>query len=264
MLLADAPFPSPIYTEHCTSTNAFIEEHPQLFKKNFQAVWCGEQTQGKGRHNRSWQMQVYKDLAFSLVYFPPLSEQRTIFSYTLSAGMALAQALKTYTNQHVIKWPNDIMAAEKKLAGILCQNVTLQEKPALVVGIGINVNSDEKVLADNQRSISLKSILKTDSGELKLPVLLHDILFSLSVVFNDHRFPFSRQWQEQWLKLCGCQGKRVQVRAPVFAIADTMQAQAPHVIEGTMQGIDSHGHLLLQTNNGRVALQEGTLRFIKQ
>lgn len=256
-----AQLPSPIFIDSCESTNSFIQKNPQQFQKNFSAVTCKEQTAGRGRHNRSWQMETGKDLAFSFVYFP--TDLTHISAYTLTAGLAVARALDSYTNKHSLKWPNDILVDDAKLAGILIEYTSLEKKPVLIVGVGLNVNSHKKTL--EQKNISLLELAndgKQTAKEIDLSSLLTSLLYSLKIHFEEHRFPLEKNFTTAWLERCSCLQKKVCINNALGKRQDRQRIENfEEKLCATIIGLDDYGHLLLQTDNEIIALEEGTLRF---
>ncbi len=106
-----------------------------------------EQTAGKGRMEHSWHSTPYESLTFSF-----LCENRFPKKpgwITLGAAMSVVWAVDRLLGRSTrLKWPNDVYANGKKLAGVLAQAFHMPEGPLVVVGIGINVNSTPESLSD--------------------------------------------------------------------------------------------------------------------
>lgn len=118
----------------CPSTNDYAfsisrEQQPAI-------VVCRTQTKGRGRFRRHW----YSDsdsLAFSVLLVARQGENTTRSKLTSLSGLAVCLAVEELTGlKPLIRWPNDVVIHEDKLAGILCE----QRKNAVAVGVGINVN----------------------------------------------------------------------------------------------------------------------------
>jgi BirA family biotin operon repressor/biotin-[acetyl-CoA-carboxylase] ligase len=106
-------------------------------------VVAREQTQGRGRAGRTWLSPADAGLYFSLVLRPLHLPQRSWPLVTLMAALAVRDAvLETCGIETDIKWPNDIMAGERKLCGILAETVEAETGRAIILGIGINLNDD--------------------------------------------------------------------------------------------------------------------------
>lgn len=103
-------------------------------------VFAEYQTAGRGRQGRPWITPERKSLLFSTLLLCPATADR-VHLLTLAAGVALAEALEAMGICGLgLKWPNDLVAGNRKLAGILVEARTVQKNLALVLGIGLNVN----------------------------------------------------------------------------------------------------------------------------
>ena len=99
------------------------------------------QTAGRGRFDRKWFSPEFENLYFSILLIEkPL---RPNFEILMAVSNSILKTLKNYNIETFIKWPNDIILNNKKLAGILIENKYKAEKLEFtVVGIGLNVNTD--------------------------------------------------------------------------------------------------------------------------
>src|SRR5215469_9764608 len=94
------------------------------------------QTSGRGRQGRSWQSQPGAALTFSLLVRPVTVPQSAMGWLPLLTGVATATAVRRVTGlQAGLKWPNDVLIGDGKLAGILAE----QSAGAVIVGTGLNV-----------------------------------------------------------------------------------------------------------------------------
>ena len=105
-------------------------------------VIADHQTAGRGRRGRSWTAPPGAALLFSVVLRPPFPVARWA-EIPLAAGCAVAEGLEAVARVSAgLKWPNDVLVAGGKLAGILTEGVV--GSPALVIlGIGVNVSQQE-------------------------------------------------------------------------------------------------------------------------
>jgi BirA family biotin operon repressor/biotin-[acetyl-CoA-carboxylase] ligase len=98
-----------------------------------------EQTAGRGRHGRTWTTAPGAALLVSVLLRPDLAPER-LHLVTLAAGVAAAEAVATVAGFEArLKWPNDLVVDDRKLAGILAE---ADGAGALVVGMGLNLRSD--------------------------------------------------------------------------------------------------------------------------
>jgi len=106
------------------------------------AVVADEQTAGRGRMQRTWSSPKGAGLYFSILFRPviPLHSWSLItFMAALAVGDSLLEAFQLPTE---IKWPNDLLAGERKICGILSETVETPEGRAVIVGIGINLTAE--------------------------------------------------------------------------------------------------------------------------
>ena len=124
-----------IYLSEIESTNLYLLQNKDLLLENGLVVTAESQSAGRGRRGKIWESgpkgQLYFSLNLHTKDYPCLAH-----SFTLIAGLALAQALQEYKVPNLsIKWPNDLLSGGKKMAGILCESHSC----GMVIGIGVNL-----------------------------------------------------------------------------------------------------------------------------
>ncbi len=105
-------------------------------------IVADEQTAGRGRLQRTWFSPKGAGLYFSILLRPTIPQDQwplITFMAALAAGDALLEASDLQTD---IKWPNDLLAGERKICGILAEIIETESGRAVVVGIGINLTRD--------------------------------------------------------------------------------------------------------------------------
>ena len=128
-------------------------------------VIADEQTAGRGRRGRAWFSPAGSGLYVSVVLAPGRARSdpaRATTLLTVTAGVALAEAIEDVTALRVdIKWPNDLVVARRKLAGILAESSGAAPAPAanLVIGYGINVSATVYAPELGDRATSLETEL---------------------------------------------------------------------------------------------------------
>lgn len=121
------------------STNAEAARRAVAGAAEGLCVVAREQTAGRGRLQRQWISPKDSGLYFSIL-FRPQFEQNAWSLLTLMAAVAVNDALREACSLETdIKWPNDILANDRKLCGILAETVETPLERAVVVGIGINL-----------------------------------------------------------------------------------------------------------------------------
>lgn len=115
------------------------------------------QTRGRGQYERKWETEPGQNLTFSLVFIPSTAERFHVL--TLACALALVDHLKGLLDSPTcIKWPNDVLIDDQKVAGILTETMFSGNKlDRLVIGMGINVNQQtfSESLKDKATSVSL-------------------------------------------------------------------------------------------------------------
>jgi BirA family biotin operon repressor/biotin-[acetyl-CoA-carboxylase] ligase len=102
-----------------------------------------EQTEGRGRRDRTWMAPRYSSVMVSLLVEPDVDSSRWGW-LPLVAALSVTDAISD--THPSIKWPNDVMVGESKVAGILSEVVPTSRGTGVVVGIGINVDQDRDEL----------------------------------------------------------------------------------------------------------------------
>ena len=126
------------------------------------------QTAGRGRHGRNWVSNEDSGLYFSIVLRPDLDTQ-FLPLITLMTGVAVHDTLQEFSLDPDIKWVNDVLIGDKKIAGILAEATDTPTGLAVVVGIGINVMSENfpDKLAETATSISAETKRAVTFSELE-------------------------------------------------------------------------------------------------
>ncbi|MDG1731214.1 MAG: biotin--[acetyl-CoA-carboxylase] ligase [Algibacter sp.] len=163
------------------STNSYLKKLCATESvDDYTAVIAENQTQGRGQMGASWNSEVSKNLTVSV--FKELSgfNFEVPFYISIVVTLSILKVLKALSIPRLsIKWPNDILSADKKICGILIETVIKQNSiNASVIGIGLNVN---QITFDN---LPKASSLKLISGkEYKLDELIISILDNLKPYF---------------------------------------------------------------------------------
>ena len=158
------------YISTCESTQDEVIQNLNVELDNFYTIYTFDQRKGRGQSSNTWNSEKDMDLTFSFV----LNIEDKLFNIN-NLSFWVANCLREYIEdmtkvQTYVKWPNDIIIKNKKVSGILIENKTINSKNYLVVGIGINVNSDHN--KSLMKSISLSNVLGKSLD-------LHDILIDL-------------------------------------------------------------------------------------
>ena len=159
-----------IHFDKISSTNDYalsIKNH-FLFKEGL-TITTNFQNKGKGQYCNNWHSEFAKNLLISIVIYPKLSIKKK-FDLNKIASVAVCELLCYFGLNAYIKWPNDIIVNDKKICGILIENIISNNIiKKSVIGFGININQTKfkkynipatslKIL--NQKSYKIKKVKK--------------------------------------------------------------------------------------------------------
>ncbi len=156
------------------STNSYLKKLSSTESiGDYTAVIAKNQTQGKGQMGAVWRSQASKSLTCSV--FKDLSGFKFEHPFYISIVTALA-LIKTLESSKIprlsIKWPNDILSADKKICGVLIENVIKQNTVnASIIGIGLNVNQVAFENLPKASSLKLISGKEFDLNELAIAII---------------------------------------------------------------------------------------------
>jgi len=144
-----------IFLSEIDSTNSFlIDLSKEKILPNGSIVVTDHQTNGKGQRGSEWESEKGKNLTFSFILYPHLQANRSFFLNIISS-LAVNKVLTDLKLNAKIKWPNDILINNKKICGILIENIISGTKiNQSVIGIGFNINQSK--FKDNINATSLK------------------------------------------------------------------------------------------------------------
>jgi len=212
-------------------------------------IVASEQTAGRGRLQRQWISPKGAGLYFSILLRPRI-DQSAWPLITLMASLAVHDALLEACSLRTdIKWPNDILANNRKLCGILAETTETAAtgeksdipKRAVILGIGINLTS-AALLPDLLDSAT--SVESATGKEPDLEVVLQALIRALErhyMTLQSSRGleEIIRAWSE---RSSYAQGKRISV------------SNGDVILEGTTRGLESDGALRLETATGEIRL----------
>ena len=161
-----------ITLQRTPSTNEYLKN--ELSKstplREGTVIMAVDQYAGRGQKGTTWQSEPGKNVTCSLLLMPSFLDPKHQFDLTAAISLAIAQWLESLLQLSVkIKWPNDMYVGDRKIGGILIENI-LKGKvwKSAVIGIGINVNQTEFPPEIQAHTTSVKQILHTDCDLTKL------------------------------------------------------------------------------------------------
>ena len=206
-------------------------------------VVAQQQTAGRGRHGRVWVSPAGAGLYFSVVLRPRI-ETRFFPLVTLTAAIAVHDALETlYPLECDIKWVNDVHVRGKKICGILAEATETKKGAAIVVGIGINLKSNNfpPEIAEIATSIEAETSKAPDAE-----TLLQNLTGNLSQFYDTLGGESgAERIRAEWTRRSSyALGKPVKVTT------------GSEIICGTTRGIENDGAL-------RVEIESGEIRIVR-
>jgi BirA family biotin operon repressor/biotin-[acetyl-CoA-carboxylase] ligase len=146
--------------EQIGSTNDRAKELAEEGAEHGTVVVAESQTAGRGRRGRAWVSPPGRNLYFSVVLRPELRPAEAS-ELTLVASLAVCDALRHAGVDAGIKWPNDLLASGKKIAGILTELAAEPDRVHwVVVGVGVNVNARVEDFPEELRSEATSVLLE--------------------------------------------------------------------------------------------------------
>jgi BirA family transcriptional regulator, biotin operon repressor / biotin---[acetyl-CoA-carboxylase] ligase len=185
------------------------------------------QTAGRGRLDRRWVSPPRAALTFSVLVRPAVPASDASWLPVL-AGLAVAAAIGDVTGLDArLKWPNDVLIGDRKLAGILAE----QSAAGVIVGIGLNVSTTAAELPPpGLGSLRPTSLLIEGAGTERAPLLIA----ILTEFERRYREP-AAVLREEYLARCATIGRDVRVELP-----------NGRLLRGTAETVDPSGCLVVR------------------
>jgi BirA family biotin operon repressor/biotin-[acetyl-CoA-carboxylase] ligase len=214
------------------STNASVAARARAGEEPGLVLVAEHQTAGRGRLDRAWVTPARAALTFSMLLSPddvPVARWPWL---PLLTGLAVAEGVRRAGGvEPALKWPNDVLVGDRKVAGILVERVERPGGAAAVVGVGLNVSSTAAELpVPTATSLLLAGARSPDRSEL-----LAAVLAAFTGLYDDWRAARGRAsagLHDSYVAACGTLGRQVRVELP---------AGAP--LEGLATGVDEDGRL---------------------
>jgi BirA family biotin operon repressor/biotin-[acetyl-CoA-carboxylase] ligase len=229
-----------------TSTNDVLKEWARGGAPHGAVVAADFQHQGRGRRGRVWEASPGEAILASVLLRRDLGAAKDLGLWSLLWAVAVAEAAEAAAGVPVgVKWPNDVEVAGGKLAGILVEASLVQGAVEfLVVGIGVNVLQKAFPPDPVRPRVSLRMLTGREVGRAEL---LADIL-----------------WRgEGWADTCrDADGRRAMLeqfraRSQGWLGREVTVTVGEKILYGRASGVDDQGLLILETEEGTLALPVG-------
>jgi BirA family biotin operon repressor/biotin-[acetyl-CoA-carboxylase] ligase len=202
-------------------------------------IVASEQTAGRGRLDRHWVSPKEAGLYFSIVLRPKF-EQSLWPLLTLTAAVVVHDTLlEAYSLETDIKWPNDILADDKKLCGILAETVETPSGRAVILGIGINLKRNSFPAELDKVATSVEAVAGRDVDSRVVLTLLLNLLGRYYRILQrpSGADEIVREWSN---RSSYATGKQIRV------------ANGEEILEGTTRGLERDGALRVEVGNGEI------------
>ncbi|QIK75572.1 biotin--[acetyl-CoA-carboxylase] ligase [Nocardioides piscis] len=232
-------------TEATPSTNAAVADRARAGEPDGLVVVTEHQTSGRGRLDRVWETPPRTSLTLSVLLRPdaPAADWPWL---SLLTGYAVQAALADRLPEIALKWPNDVLVEERKIAGILVERIDTPTGPAAVVGIGINVSQ-----SIDELPVALATSVELETGE---PVDRTDLLgtvlgslHGLQGLIGD-----TAALRSAYADVCSTIGRQVEVHLP-----------GDQVRRGEVLDVDDRGALVVAGPEGTFTVGAGDVVHVR-
>jgi BirA family transcriptional regulator, biotin operon repressor / biotin---[acetyl-CoA-carboxylase] ligase len=228
------------------STNADLLERARAGAAEGLVLVAEEQTAGRGRLGRTWSAPAGAALTFSVLLRPAGVPPTRLGWLPLLTGVAVAAAVRDQADVPAsLKWPNDVLVGERKLAGILAE----AHGDAVVVGVGLNVTLSRAELPVPTAT----SLLIEDAASTDRAALLAAILTELAQRYRTWRAgPDAPELRADYLRWSATVGREVRVELPGGA-----------QLSGTAEDVDEVGRLVVRAPGHLVRVGAGDVVHVR-
>lgn len=231
-----------------TSTNGeLMDEKDNLVSGD--ALVAEIQTQGRSLRGTRWITSVGTNIMLSMAFkFPSLQH---LLGFSLAVGVATVTSLEMLGVRNLqLKWPNDVVVNDKKLAGILIESVPASDDEVFaIVGVGLNIHHSETINQQVDRPF-------TSLDDLGYNISRNDACISLinemKYAANNFRRTGLAPFIDNWLRHDALLGRQVDV-----------EISSHRRVTGRVSGVNKLGELILDSNSGRTAIRSGHIASVR-
>jgi BirA family biotin operon repressor/biotin-[acetyl-CoA-carboxylase] ligase len=226
------------YFEEVSSTQDIARQLAVEGAQEGTVVVAESQAGGRGRLGRGWVSPSRAGIYVSIILRPDLKPVE-VCQIPLIAGVATSEAIVKVTGlEPRIKWPNDVLVAGKKVAGILTEmGAEVDRLHYIVLGIGINVNTTTSMLPRELRSIAT-SVAEECGEKLSRVKLVQTLFEELEDIYGEFKRSGFKASRDRWKSFDSTIGSWVKV------------SMGEKEIEGEALDIDTEGSLIVRTGDG--------------
>jgi BirA family biotin operon repressor/biotin-[acetyl-CoA-carboxylase] ligase len=227
------------YFRSLDSTNSKAYQLALNGAEEGEVVISESQEKGRGRLGRQWFSPPFLNLYLSVILRPKISPHQASLN-TLMAAVATAEAIQKFSGlRPLIKWPNDILLRDRKVAGLLNEIHSETDRIHFVIlGIGVNLNMDEKMFS--KEICTVATSLKIEMGQtVSRKIFLQFFLQEMEKWYSTFLEEGSAVILKAWRDRAHIKGRQVKVTS----FGET--------VTGIAIDVDSDGALILETEDGK-------------
>lgn len=226
------------------STNAEALRLAEEGAPEWTVVAAGHQTAGRGRLGRTWMERPGRGLLLSVLLRPAVAPERAPL-LSLLAAARMAQACRSVAGVEVgCKWPNDLMAGDRKVGGVLAEAKVEGGAPRhVVIGTGLNLAMEPEDFPAEVRGSATS--LAAEGGRVRPGPLVRAYLEGLREAPPPHADGFAAAVLAAYRPLCVTLGRAVRAVTP------------EGTVEGVAADVDARGGLVVEAGGDPVSISYG-------
>ena len=198
-------------------------------------IICEEQSKGKGQRGNTWEAMAGKNLTLSVILKPKFLKIKEQFALNMVSSLAVSDTVSHFLPEAVVKvkWPNDVLVSDQKIAGILIENaINGQSIDSAIIGIGLNVNQT------GFQAPRATSLSKLAGEELDLAAVFEKLMRSLEQFY-------------MMLKAGRVAELKASYLANLFGYREQRKFLAEYRFEGRIEDVTDQGFLVVSGPHGR-------------
>lgn len=233
--------------EEIESTNTWLAAQAKSGAPEGTVAYADFQSAGRGRLDRRWVSPPRTSLLCSILLRPPLSADELYLAVAAVALSARAALVRLCGVRPFLKWPNDLLVGEDKLAGLLGEVVQTSAGLAIIVGIGVNLSDAGP---DGVRATSVRDA----SGVTIAPRALLDILLE--------------EIEPRRALLESVEGRetlRGEYERALVTVGQSVRIELVNAVQsGIARGVDTSGQLLVEVDGATMAFNAGDVVHLRR
>jgi len=236
-----------INLDHVDSTNKYLANHVNLTDlPEGSMVVAHEQFEGKGQRNKVWRSDPGKNMTLSVMLRPKFLDVQNYFIFNKGVTLAVLNTIEELVSEEVwIKWPNDIIVQNKKIAGILVElNWRSSNCLNAIIGVGINVNQT------NFDGLPYASSLKSLSNRE------FEIENVIQLFIQNLEYQYLQMRKKEWDTIIIAYNNRLWDRGEYV-----MFDREDEVFQGMLKGVGNDGKLKMIVQNKEVSFNHGEIKL---